>query len=126
MKRKFSISFVVSEKERDIIKKNAKNAKKSISAFVRERAIKPEMTNNELADMLMNYMAKRLDSVKKRGVERIREDSLRPPANLSAVLGDMTGDQQKKFKKKIQETTTCLTDLQGELQKVLEIKGLKE
>ena len=125
MKRDLSISFVVSNNEKETIKKNAKSQNKSMSAFIRERAIKPEMTNNELADMLMDYMAKRLESTKTKGIERIREESLKPPPKLSAVLGEMNEEQQSKFKESVKQTTNGLKAITKELEEIFIKKGLK-
>jgi len=62
-KRKTFMGFWVTDSEKDTIEKNAEIQGKSVSAFLRDRGARAELTNNEALFFVMDYMGKKFDVI---------------------------------------------------------------
>jgi hypothetical protein len=62
--RKEFISFRVSKDEKKFLERQAIKHNVSISDIIRRRAIRPEQTNNEQTDLLMQFIGKKFKDLK--------------------------------------------------------------
>lgn len=64
--RNIQITFWVSQNEFNIIEKNRNECNKTRSKFVRDRALRPDSTNNESVDIIMSFIGKQTDVIMNR------------------------------------------------------------
>ena len=121
MVREKLICFVADENEKKAISSNATTRGfGSMSAFIRSRTVRPEMTNNELADMLMDYIWKTCAG-KKEGVKTpiTRVIPSKPPVEILPEMVGLSAEQQEKMSEYIQRKKFARLELMTELKKCL-------
>lgn len=123
MVRENLICFVADDDEKKVIRENAETRKMSMSAFIRDRTVRSEMTNNELADFLMNYIARM--GVKTAGIS-IGRKILKPPPEIMIETAGMTEEQKKKFVEYERRKREARGELVKELEECLKTKGTLE
>lgn len=125
-KRSNLLCFVANDDEKGAIKDNANERSMSMSAFVRSRSVKPEMTNNELANMLMGFMSK---IVEIRPSYKEAKRILKPPPAAQDIRIEemgMSKEQKRIFRKAERGRMEARGELMNELKECLKEKGLEQ
>jgi hypothetical protein len=64
MARDNYVAFWCTHEELESINKNAQKEKKTRAKYIRDRAIRPDSTNNEIANLLMGFIATKFEELK--------------------------------------------------------------
>jgi len=73
MVRENYVAFWANDEELNIIDSYAKKFGKTRAKYIRDRAIRPDSTNNEIADLLMQFISTRLEELKFISISAIPE-----------------------------------------------------
>lgn len=125
MVREHLICFVTDDNEKKAIKDNATFRNMSMSAFIRDRTVRGEMTNDELADYLMINVREILKTQPLPPI--IRKERVKPPPEIPIEVAGMTEAQRKRFEEYEKEKQEARGVLIKELKQcLLERKSLEE
>lgn len=139
------ITFWVSDEEFAQIDNNAHESHKSRSKFIRDRALRPNMSNNELGDFLMDFFAKNTNNLiititdlfnnhepsDKRIFDKfeIEKQKLRKPKMDVDLMLDTSRMEEEQRKKYIESKLRVIDEASGlfnELKEKLQQKKEKE
>jgi len=119
------IGFWVTQEQKDRIEENAAEAGLTVSAFLRDRALRKEVTNSEVVDLLMAFIAKKtLSSGKAQGdLGRKRRGSA--PLDVQHMLetSGMSKEQKASFRASLKRVEDGAGKMVEELKTVLEARG---
>ena len=126
MVREDKFEIYVSEKEKRIIKKNAKlHNYKSVSSFLRELGLGHDISNKTMLAIILTYLnvhlqnyspEEALDWVRKKQWSNIKMDAMTKFAGMSK-------DKYEKTLEKLEETISEALEMKEELRKLLAARG---
>lgn len=126
MVRENSVSVYLSNREKNIIKKNAKlHGYKGISTFLRDCGLNTDISNKGLLTILLTYLSIHLQNYSPDKALEWTVNKAKDDIRIGAMtkFAGMPRDKYEATLIKLEETITHATELKKELRILLEKKG---